>query len=224
MSVYRFGFLDACPLLLSFGPYYSYWLGGARNPAFDELSKQILDVKFGGIGRSAANMAAGVAWFRPLLHTLLADDDTVLCAIPRSDPALPSGVVQLVSRLAVGRRVDGSAWVCRRVLVGISRHARRTYERQRDSLSIASGVSVSGRRVWLLDDVVTTGCSIRAARDTLLDAGAVSVSVFVLGVTAPSPGVLLAYDVPEHVIVRPDWVRRSLDIVHSTNALSLGSY
>ena len=61
--------------------------------------------------------------------------------------------------------------------VGLSHEARR--RNQRDAF-VADPRRLRGRHVWVVDDVLTTGATVGAAREALVSAGAVSVSLLVL--------------------------------------------
>ncbi len=57
----------------------------------------------------------------------------------------------------------------------------RSYQNQIDSIKVNPGMSVSGDVILLVDDVTTSGKSLQACRDILLENGATRVAMFALG-------------------------------------------
>lgn len=71
-------------------------------------------------------------------------------------------------------------------LMSLSAEERQTHIRQAFSVPSASRSHIKGRDIALVDDVMTTGATLNAAASALLDAGARSVSAWVVART-PAP-------------------------------------
>lgn len=162
--------------ILSLVEYHPY--RHSRNPYFDENSGLILDVK--------SQYPRGIKYFENLVHPLLLDiDDFVICVIPTHNMgAKPSGIRTIAKKLCTHSIIDGTD-----VIIRISEIEKKTTGGSRnlkleiESLGIRNEEIVKGHHVLLLDDVTTTGISIKAGRYILKKAGATMVSALTLGKT-----------------------------------------
>ena len=139
---------------------------GSNYPAY---SGRILDLKDDKVG--------AVDYFADIVGPELSDS-IVIVTIPSHDPASPPGGLQkLAARLAQnGNRVDGSGCLIRTQKINkLARGGDRSKAVHVKSLKVQNASLIAGKSVLLLDDVVTSGNSLEAAKDLLLDAGAQSI-------------------------------------------------
>jgi predicted amidophosphoribosyltransferase len=146
-------------------PYHPYY--GGSNPEFDNDSRRILRLKEG--------QEAAIAYYAQLLQKLISRRVAVV-TIPSSDPMKPiNGIRVLAQRLCANAEGSIDATSCLRRSTALAPQAkggRRGYEEQKKSLVVENKHLFWGRRVYLLDDVVTSGTSFRASKDLLLESGA----------------------------------------------------
>jgi ComF family protein len=98
---------------------------------------------------------------------------------------------EIARRLARTLGVPARADVLQRVLdtphqAGLTRAQRLVNPRGAFSVPVRQRVRLAGRRIALVDDVLTTGATAREATNTLLRAGAAAVDVWVVARTAES--------------------------------------
>lgn len=98
---------------------------------------------------------------------------TLLRALARRTP-IPPAAPTLLQRAA-----DGP------VLHHLHRHERLAWAPHLFRVPTAQQALVRGRRILVIDDVMTTGATMRAATDALLKAGAAAVSALVVARTPP---------------------------------------
>ncbi len=149
------------------------------NPRFreDKISGLILDVK----DRSER----GINFFYTVLQPEIEDGISV-CVVPGHLQAQKndSGIALLAHKLASAGRVDKVDYLVRAQSVHkLAAGGSRTMSVQRNSLGVNASMSVSGEFVLLIDDVTTTGNSLRACRELLLAHGAARVAMLALGAT-----------------------------------------
>lgn len=145
-------------------PYYPM-----RNPLRGEESKRVLRFKDG--------CDAAIAHYCNVLEPVVAHG-TVLAVVPSHRPTKGRGPLHdLVALLCTrGRRVNASGCLVRHTQIRkLSQGGRRDEQVHSASIRVEAPELVAGRDVVLLDDVMTTGNSMRACRALLLAAGAASV-------------------------------------------------
>lgn len=112
-----------------------------------------------------------------------------VCAVPSSSRNPNSGPMLLARAVAhrCSHAFDASGYLQRTQAVGASHLGNsRGYRKHLDSIQVNPSASVKGEEFLLLDDVTTTGNSLRVCRNLLLGAGASAVVVCALGQTRRS--------------------------------------
>src|SRR5262249_7014454 len=105
--------------------------------------------------------------------------------IPSSDPAnMGAGIRVLAQHLAKDQRIDATGCLVRYTAIPrLSSGGDRRISQHLQSIRVEPPVLVDGRLVFLLDDIATTGNSLCACKQLLLEAGAGVVKCIVLGRT-----------------------------------------
>lgn len=104
--------------------------------------------------------------------------DTPICVVPSHDASLKSpGIRLLAQKLCTQQnRIDATACLSRYTSTPEMRTGSPRSEGMHfDSITVYHKELIAGRHVVLLDDVISSGCSMRACKHLLLGAGAQSV-------------------------------------------------
>ena len=156
---------------------YHPWHDG-HNPNFDEFSRLILDVK--------DQRKKGINYFTNRLRSILSDtEEYVICVIPtHAVGTAPSGIRTIAKQLCSHPIIDGTdaisrAFEIQKKTVGGSRDMQLEIK----SLAVTNESVVRGRQVLLLDDVTTTGTSLKAGKYLIEQAGAEIVVLLALART-----------------------------------------
>ena len=163
------------------GTFYIYRYHPERrgmNPAFDEVSNKILSVK--------CNDDDAISTFARAIDERMNDDaDIVICVIPSHEQGLnESGIRTIAKRLCKNDVIDGTECLLRRRTIKTKhRGGHRDLSDEIDSLVVQKADLIQDRIVLLLDDIYTTGTSVRAGRNRLKESGARYVLCLVLGRT-----------------------------------------
>ncbi len=163
--------------IVVYSNYHKYWLdkeGKIKNPLFDVYSGKILDLKEG--------KPSAIHYFYKLLDAEICKDITV-CAVPSSDSArLSSGIGMLAEMLARNERVDKVYFLRRSTDINkLASGGRRDRQVHMHSIVTVQEMEITGDIVLLMDDVTTTGNSLYACKEILMQAGAEHVEMFALG-------------------------------------------
>lgn len=163
--------------IVVYSNYHKYWLDKERkikNPLFDVFSGKILDLKEG--------KASAIRYFYNLIDAEICKGITV-CAVPSSDSSkVVTGIGMLAEMLAQNGRVDKAYFLRRnRDIDKLAWGDRRDQQIHMQSISTMQEMEITGDIVLLMDDVTTTGNSLYACREILLQAGADHVEMFALG-------------------------------------------
>jgi predicted amidophosphoribosyltransferase len=161
------------------GAYHAYRLNNrGKNPKFDWFSGYILDVKESRI--------AALLYFLRRVDPLVAKD-IAICCVPSHDAAkTQSGIRTLGQRLALAGRIDGTSCLIRERTVAKAAHGgERSIQVHLGSIRVHDAELIHAKGVLLVDDVTTTGSSLIACRQLLIEAGAAEVKCLALGETAP---------------------------------------
>jgi predicted amidophosphoribosyltransferase len=154
------------------------------------LSKAILNIKYRH-GEDAdsqpwkqRNKTLALAAFYRRLNPMLAPG-IVIVAVPPHDPASSrSGIQELAQNLAANGRIDATGCLVRRTAIPkLARGGARTLERHLRTIAVENVELIHGREILLLDDVSTSGRSLEACTQLLMEAGAAAVKCAVLGKT-----------------------------------------
>ena len=150
---------------------------GNVNPEFytDQISSLILDVK--------DRKEKGINFFFNALDSEIAEDVTV-CVVPShlQNATNDSGIAILAKRLAHDNRTDKVDFLLRGTSIDKLAHGGDRGEKiQRESIITNPQMTISGDIVLLVDDVTTSGSSLKACRDILMENGAERVAMFALG-------------------------------------------
>lgn len=167
-------------------PYHPYRVGGAQNPAFvHALDGRLLDFKDG----VELAVTLETREFLRALEQLEFPFRTLLVVVPGHD-AKPSNEGTPLSRAAHALATVEARCLARPDMLirttTVSRKSAggsRSVQANMESLCVTDPASVRGATVIVLDDTVTTGQSIAAARQRLTQAGARRVGAIALART-----------------------------------------
>lgn len=166
------------------GRYHKYWLNKAaneRNPKFDDFSTDILNLKHKD---NDFKRQRSVDRFAKDLEKQL-PAGAVITVVPSHDPqSTDSGLRDLAKKLAGRNRTNGTACLVRtRKIDKLAGGANRSLQIHLNTISVQHAELIKGKDVILIDDVTTTGNSLQACRQLLLNAGAKSVRMIAIGRT-----------------------------------------
>lgn len=159
------------------GYYQRYWISKERrekNAKFDVYSGKILDLKDGKQG--------AIDFFYNMLNVEICDNVSI-CVVPSHNAKKQtSGIHLLAKKLVENGRKDLVYAIKRKYTVEKRAYGGdRSLESQYDSICMSDEANVCGEVVLLLDDVTTTGNSLYACKELLLENGASKVSMIALG-------------------------------------------
>ena len=159
--------------------YHPYRTDNEPNPKFDKWSGDILNLK--------NKSEKAIDYFYGVLNLQLGEGFPISC-VPSHEPGTNlSGTILLAQRLARDKRIDATSCLIRhKKIQKLSSGGNRSASLHLQTIKVDNGHLIHGKTVLLLDDVFTTGNSLRACRQLLYQAGAKSVYCLVLGRTVRS--------------------------------------
>lgn len=163
--------------IIKLGKYHSH---GVQNTKFDAFSQKILNIKHD------KPVDDDIIYFTEQLRNIISDTEKyVICVIPKHTiGTAPSGIRTIAKRLCNPPIIDGID-----VIFRSKETDKKTSGRNRDinleieSLSVTNDYIIKDQQVLLLDDVSTSGSSLRAGKYILRKAGAKLVAMYALGLT-----------------------------------------
>jgi predicted amidophosphoribosyltransferase len=165
--------LRTAPSIQSLGQYYT-----VRSGHHDAYSRLILNLKDGH--------TEALLHFEPILRAAVPSGHT-LVVVPSHDPTCSNSPVrQLVQRICKGNisLTDATGCIQRTCLRPKLAHGGdRSVAGHLNSMGIADRYLVRHRKVIIIDDVSTTGNSVKAVSQLVLSAGAKSVRAITLAQT-----------------------------------------
>ncbi len=162
--------------ILYLGRYHPWHSG--NNPDFDDFSSSILDVKDQRIKE--------MNHFTDRLQSILSDtEEYVICVIPtHAAGTAPSGIRTIAKELCSHTIIDGTGILSRTLETPKkATDGNRNMESEIKSLTVTDKSIVRDRPVLLMDDVTTTGTSLKAGKCLLEQAGAKLVVMLALAKT-----------------------------------------
>ncbi|WP_162875572.1 phosphoribosyltransferase [Sphingomonas crusticola] len=159
----------------AFKPWGLHKDEGGDGASYPEHSGRILDVKSG----QEAGLHYFIDFMAPRIRT-----PGVIAIVPSSDPTKTGpGIRKLAKRLAgLTPLYDATAALIRHTKIArLAPGVRRDIRVHLDSIAVKSPQLIVGERVFLLDDVLSSGNSMLACRRLLEDAGASDVICMALG-------------------------------------------
>ena len=166
--------------ICEYHPYWTWEYGEkVRNSSFDHNSSLILDFK--------KNYPGAIEWFQNTIAGLIGNDFPV-CVVPSHEASVDnsnSSTATLAKGLVKSNNlIDATNCVQRfRTIQKLANGGDRNLEVHVNSIHIVNPELIEGKTILLLDDVMTTGNSLRACRKLLLDAGAENVFCLALAQT-----------------------------------------
>lgn len=163
--------------IIVYSNYHRYWedqAAGIRNPKFDLFSGKILDLKQG--------KQSAIEYFYNLIDKEI-NYGVTICVVPSSNPDnVHSGIAMLGEMLASNRR-NNKVYYLRReqAIPKLATGGRRDKDIHLRTIGTLKEMDITGDVVLLMDDVTTTGNSLIACKEILINNGAKTVEMFALG-------------------------------------------
>lgn len=164
----------------AFGKYKPYWVhkaAGGDWTNYDTYSGKLLDLK--------EKKNSGINYFFNRVEPLIRKE-VALVTVPSHDPQKDiNGIRELAQRICIDDpRTDATEVLVRqKPVVKLAHGGNRSADNHLKSIIVKSPQLIRGKLVLLLDDVVSTGNSLRACKKLLLAAGARAVHCAALGKT-----------------------------------------
>jgi hypothetical protein len=158
-------------------PYGRHKAMGGDSTNYPTYSKKLLDLKDKKHG--------GIIYFYDIVEPLIRKE-LALVTVPSHDPQKTiNGIRELAQRICIDDpRIDATETLVRQKPVEkLALGGDRSADNHLKSITVKSPLLIRGRRVLLLDDIVSTGNSLKACKQLLLSAGARSVHCAALGKT-----------------------------------------
>lgn len=162
--------------ILYIGDYHPFYHG--TNKDFDEFSNMILKLK--------EQDDEAVKFFYDKIKMKLGENFTIVVVPSHSVNTKNSGIRKLAIMLAKDKKniIDGTECLIRiKEIKKLSHGGNRSLDIQLESMKVVKHDLIQGKDILLLDDVKTSGNTIKAAIKLLKESGAKKVVALVLGRT-----------------------------------------
>lgn len=175
--------------ILTLGKYYPKY--DRQYKDMDKFSSLVLDIKKDEKKLDTKSIEyhyykEAISYFRDRLLSILSDtEEYVICVIPtHAVGTAPSGIRTIAKRLCSHPIIDGTdvisrAFEMQKKSIGGSRDLKLEIK----SITMRNESVIKGRQVLLLDDVTTTGTSLKAGKYVVEGAGAKIVALLALAKT-----------------------------------------
>lgn len=171
-------------------PLYDYhpWEGG-NNPNIDRITHTLLNIKHAESKRyqSAVNFFTKVLTNSTKgLARLVDSNPNVFCIVPsHSQNQVSAGLLALAKQISPNFHFNNNDNLLRRTrtVAKAATGGARNQQIHLDSIEVTDASAVRGQTVFLFDDVSSTGSSMLACKQLLLNAGADRVAMIALGQT-----------------------------------------
>ena len=172
--------------IYNIGLYYPISRGDSSDNSSCNLTDRILTLKRGG--KTGYCQGSEVDYFSYRLESEYLDlnSEVFIVIIPSHDPCkLESGILSIARKLSRNRNFVNAAKCLRRKYKKekLSSGGDRSLNSQLNSLEVTNPELIKGKNILLLDDVTTTGNSLKAGEILLKKSGANSVVLLALGRT-----------------------------------------
>ena len=166
--------------ILFVGHYHRYrQYDGSRNENFGLFDRMVLDLK------------EGRTWAVDLFVSALerkVDQGAAVCVVPshKAGKSNKSGIAAVARKLSLAGRTDAVDALLRiKTIRKLSDGGNRNERVHLESIAYNDKICIAGMKVYLLDDVTTSGNSMRACREILLrEGGAKSVEMMAVAKTS----------------------------------------
>lgn len=176
--------------LVYFGIYYP-----VHHPSFDSFSRTILNVKYrhatdpNPADWKQESKLKAVDYFYGRLDPMIAPNVVIATVPSHKCYAELSGIQELAKKLATNNRVSGINCLIRFKDIQKQAHGGiRSIEQHLQTIRVQRPDLINGKEVLLIDDVATTGSSLRACKQLLMESGALRVKCVALAKTVTSSG------------------------------------
>jgi HAD superfamily hydrolase (TIGR01509 family) len=184
--------------IISLGPYYPLIKNHQNNLLHGEFSSKILNLK--NIDSANEKLAESglkyvhkrldkerIQFYVNEIRKMLSDTyELTVCVMPKSKQCREPSGIRCIAEQLVNDKITNGTFVIRRIVDQEAKHrgGDRSYEHELASLEAVNSELIQDCIVLLLDDVTTTGNSLRAGKSLLLSHHARRVIMFALGKTS----------------------------------------
>ncbi|MCD7859843.1 MAG: phosphoribosyltransferase [Firmicutes bacterium] len=163
--------------IVVYSNYHKYWLDREReikNPLFDVFSGKILDLKEG--------KDSAIRYFYNLLNEEICKGVTI-CVVPSSNADKKVTGMRMLGEMLAENGRDNKVYYLNRekTIEKLATGGCRGISVHMQSIDTLKNIDITGDIVLLMDDVTTTGNSLYACREILINHGAKHVEMFALG-------------------------------------------
>ena len=172
--------------IYNIGLYYPISRGDSSDNSSGNLTDRILALKRGDEAGYCQGSEVDYFSYRLESEYLDLNSEAFIVIIPSHDPCKPeSGILSVAKKLSRNRNFVNATKCLRRkyFITKLSSGGDRSLNTQLDSLELTNSELIKGNNILLLDDVTTSGNSLKAGEILLKKSGASSVVLLALGRT-----------------------------------------